>query len=74
MIQKFGDLGPDLWRVVFLFLAAVIIRSAIIRVREGSFSLYGTPVERAKNPVSFWSVVITALIGAVGFIVFAFWG
>lgn len=74
MIQGFKGLGPDLWRLIFLLLAATIIRSVTIRVREGSFSLYGTAVERAKNPISFWCVVITALIGAVGFIVFAFLG
>lgn len=56
-------------RVLSFLAAALILRSAVARIREGSFSLYGTPVERSKNPYSFWVVVVVALLGAAWFIV-----
>ncbi len=58
-------------RVLGIILAIVIVRSAVYRIKEGSFSLYGTDVHRKKNPVSFWSVVGVALIGAGWFVVLA---
>ena len=58
-------------RALGIVLAAVIVRSVVYRIKEGSFSLYGTDVHRKKNPVSFWSMVGLALIGAGWFVVLA---
>lgn len=72
MDASFTIVGLDLvWRAVLVFFAVAIVRSVISRAREGSFDFYGTPVDRHKNPGSFWSVVAVALGGAVGFVLIA---
>lgn len=58
-------------RALGIVLAVVIVRSAVYRIKEGAFSLYGTDVHRKKNPISFWSVVGVALVGAGWFVVLA---
>ena len=50
--------------LVCFVLAGAIVYSAYRRIREGSFDLYGSAVERKKNPGSFWAVVAIALLGA----------
>ena len=50
--------------LVCFVLAGVIVYSAYCRVREGSFNLYGSIVDRHKNPGSFWVVVAIGLCGA----------
>jgi hypothetical protein len=51
-------------RLLGIVLAAAIVRSVVCRIKEGSFSFYGTDVHRKKNPISFWSMVMVALVGA----------
>lgn len=64
------DTALDLVLRALCFLAAALIfRSTHSRLREGSFSLYGTSVERAKHPFSFWSVIGLAVLGAIWFLV-----
>ena len=58
-------------RALGIFLAIVIVRSAVYRIKEGVFSIYGTDVYRKKNPLTFWSVIGVALIGAGWFVVLA---
>lgn len=59
------------WRLVLLALGGTVVASGVNRVREGALYFYGTIVERRKNPISFWSVVVVGLGGGCGLILLA---
>jgi len=50
-------------KALCLLAAASVLYSAHCRIREGAINVYGSAVEKAKNPITFWAIIAVALVG-----------